>query len=148
VANAKSGLAFLGQYHREYPLNLDDDRFVRLHKSFLHQLSTIGSLADHLNDAERASYRDLCSRCQKRYLAIKEAQANKDLLAIASNAGTLTGEKLSGRDGNAYDRVRDLRKLIDFRNYENVVMVGSGAFPSTLLRLRDNFPTLRMSPGY
>jgi hypothetical protein len=30
----------------------------------------------------------------------------------------------------AYDRVRDLRTLVDFRNCKNVVMVGSGAFRS------------------
>ena len=140
---AQSSLAFLRQYHQEHPLDLDDERFVRLHEWFLHELSTIPSFGDHLNDAERASYGATCSRCHKRYMAIKEAQANKNLFAIASDAGTPTGENLSGRDRNAYDRVRDLRKLVDFRNCENVAMVGSGAFPSTLLWLRDNFPMLR-----
>jgi hypothetical protein len=143
ASTGQSGLAFLRQYRRGRPLDLDDDSFARLHEWFLSQLSTIGSLADHLNDAERASYGEFCSRCHKRYLAIKEALANTNLRAAASNARTPTGEKLSGRDRSAYDRVSDLRKLVDFRNCENVVMVGSGAFPSTLLWLRDNFPMLR-----
>ena len=140
---AQSILSFLRQYQQENPSDLDDDRFVRLHEWLLRELSTIDTLANHLNAAERANYRAICSRCHKRYLAIKEAQANTNLLAIASHAGTLTSENLSGRDRNAYDRVRDLRKLVDFRNCRNVAMVGSGAFPSTLLWLRDNFPTLR-----
>jgi predicted O-methyltransferase YrrM len=143
TSTAPSGLASLREYHRERPLDLDDDRFVRLHEWFLRELSTIDALADHVNDAERPSYQDLCSRCHKRYLAIKEAQANENLLATAGKAATTTGENLSGRDRNAYDRVRDLRTLVDFRNCENVVMVGSGAFPSTLLWLRDNFPIMR-----
>lgn len=138
----KSGLDFLRQYHRENPLDLDDDLFERLHEWFLQELSTVGSLADHLNDFERASYTASFSRCHKRFLAIKEAQANKKLFTIAKSAGTSTGEKLSGRERNAYDRVRDLRKLVNLRNCENVVMVGSGAFPSTLLWLHDNFPKL------
>jgi len=141
ASTAQSGLAFLRQYHRELPLDLDDDSFVRLHEWFLGQLSTIGSL--HLDVAERASYGEFCSRCHKRYLTIKEAEANKNLLAVASNARAPIGGNLSGRDRNAYDRVRDLRKLVDFRHCENVVMVGSGAFPSALLWLRDNFPKLR-----
>ena len=139
---AQSGLASLGQYRRERPLELDDDRFVKVHEWFLRQLSTIDSL-DHLNDAERASCREFCSRCQKRYLAIKEALANKNMLAVASKNGTPTGENLGGFGRKIYDRVRDLRKLVDFHNCENIAMVGNGAFPATLLWLRDNFPMLR-----
>jgi hypothetical protein len=33
--------------------------------------------------------------------------------------------------------------LLKFRNCKNVVVVGSGAFPATLLWLRDNFPMVR-----
>jgi hypothetical protein len=158
---AQSGLAFLHQYHQKHPLDLDDDRFVRLHEWFLHELSTIDRL--HFNDANRASYAATCSLCHKRYLAIKEAQANKELLAIAKNAGASTGENLSGfgrnafppltttqlaafqsqRDSNPASQASSLRRLLDFRNCTNVVMVGSGAFPATLLWLCDNFPTLR-----
>jgi hypothetical protein len=72
----QSGLTFLRQYRREDPLELDDDRFLTLHEWFLRELSTIDTLADHLNEPERASYGALCSRCHKRYLAIKEARAN------------------------------------------------------------------------
>jgi hypothetical protein len=158
---AQSDLAFLRQYQRENPLDLDDDRFVTLHEWFLRELSTTNSLADHLNDAERISYGELCSRCHKRYLAIKEVQANKNLLTIARNASR--GENLSGygpsdspplvttqiaafrswRDSNPTYQPSSLRTLLDFRSCENIVMVGSGAFPATLLWLRENFPTLR-----
>jgi hypothetical protein len=140
---AQSSLAFLRKYHQEQPLDLDDKRFVRLHEWFLHELSTIDRPRDHINDAEHATYGVLCSRCHKRYLAIKEAQANRNLLAVVGNAGTPIGNNLSGRDRNAYDRVRDLRTFVEFHNCKNVTMVGSGAFPSTLLWLNDNFPMLR-----
>lgn len=140
---AQSALAFLAHYQQQGPFDLDDDRFVGLHERFIGQLPTIESL-DHVNDAERASYREFCSRCHKRYLAIKEALANEKLRAVASSGGArTTGESLSGRDRQSYDRVRDLKKLVDFPSCKTVVMVGSGAFPSTLLWLRDNYPTLR-----
>jgi hypothetical protein len=116
---------------------------VRLHERLLHELSINDTLTDHLDDAERACYRDLCSRCQIRYLAIKEAPAIKNLLTVASNARRPTGKNLSGFGRNVYDRVRYLRKLVDFHNCENIAMVGSGAFPGTLFWLRDNFPMLR-----
>jgi len=162
---AQSGPAFLRQYHQERPLDLDDDRFVSLHEWFLHELSTIDNLADHLNATERTNYGAICSRCHKRYLAIKEAQENKTLLAKVRNAGTSTEEKnLTGFGRNAFPpltttqlaafrggrgfnpacQASSLRTiLLEFRNCTNVAMVGSGAFPATLLWLRDNFPTLR-----
>jgi len=165
VASAEqSGLAFLHQYQRERPLDLDDGRFVRLHEWFLHELSTIDNLADHLNATERVKYGAICSRCHKRYLAIKEAQENKTLLAKARNAGTSTGENLTEFGRNAFPpltttqlaafrsgtgfnpacQASSLRTtLLEFRNCTNLAMVGSGAFPATLLWLRDNFPTLR-----
>ena len=137
----QSGFAFLRQYHQESPLDLDDDRFVRLHEWLLRELSAIDTIAK-LTPGERAIYRDLCSRCQKRYLVIKEAPAYKSLLAVGRNAGPSIGENLGGFGRTVYDRVRDLKKLVDFSNCKNVVMVGSGAFPATLLWLHDNFPTL------
>ena len=156
VASAgQSGPAFLRQYHQERPLDLDDDRFVRLHEWFLRELSTIDTLAHHLNATERANYGAICSRCHKRYLAIKEAQANKNLLAVARNGGMSTGGNLSGLGRSAYPLTAgsrainptfksssSLRTLLDFRGCKNVVMVGSGAFPATLLWLGDNFPKL------
>ena len=142
-STVQSSLAFLRQYRDERPTELDDDRFVTLHAWFLRQLSTIDTLADCLNPSEHTSYRGLCSRCHKRYLAIVEREANKKLLAIGRKGARSTGENLTGRDRRAYDRVRDLKTLVDFRNCKDVAMVGSGAFPSALLWLRDNFPLLR-----
>ena len=140
---AQSGAAFLQQYYEQRPLELDNERFVTLHEGFLRELSTIDGAADHLDAAERTRYRDLCSRCHKRYLAIKEAQVNKHLLAIAREAETSTGENLTGLGRKIYDRVEDLRTLVDFRDCQSAVVVGCGAFPATLLWLRDNFPAIR-----
>jgi hypothetical protein len=151
---AQSSLSFLRQYQQQNPFDLDDDRFVKLHEWFLRELSTIDTLA-HLNAAERANYATICSRCHKRYLAIKEAKANKSLLAAAGNGGTSKRGNLSGFGRSAYPPTAGsmainptfkpssgLRALLDFRDCKNVVMVGSGGFPATLLWLSDNFPTL------
>jgi hypothetical protein len=159
----QSGLTFLRQYRREDPLELDDDRFLTLHEWFLRELSTIDTLADHLNEPERASYGALCSRCHKRYLAIKEARANENLLAIARSAGTATEENPSryGRyaspplvttqlatfrsckNSKSTFQASSLRSLLHFRDCNSVAMVGSGSLPATLLWLRDNFSMLR-----
>jgi hypothetical protein len=152
---AQSGLAFLRQYHQEYPLDLDDDQFMRLHERFLRELSKIDTIRGHLNDTDCATYGTTCSRCHKRYLAIKEAQANKNLLAAVRNGGA-SGEILSGLARSAYPPTAgrmainsafkpssSLGTLLDFRDCKNVVMVGSGSFPITLLWLRENFPMLR-----
>ena len=155
-----SGLAFLRQYYQQHPVDLDDDNFATLHEWFLRELSTVDSLAGLLNDVERTSYRNLCSRCHKRYLAIKEMLANKKLLAglrkaessaaanladYSRNASpSLTTTQLtsfrSWRDSNTNFQSSNLSALLDLRNCENAVMVGSGAFPGTLLWLRGKFP--------
>src|SRR5690242_5893843 len=115
---APFGLTFLREYHQERPLDLEDDRFVMLHERLLRELSKIDSLADHLNDAERANYRSLCSRCHKRYLAIKEVQANKNLLASASNAGSSKGENLGSHGRNA-SPLLVTTQLETFRRWRN-----------------------------
>jgi|SRR6516225_9299608 hypothetical protein len=140
-SGAQSGLALLREYYRQRPLDFDNDRFVKIHEWFLRELPTI-ALEDHLNETDHTSYREFCSRCHKRYVGIKEAQANKNLLAVAKNAGTSSGQKLSGFGRMAYDRVCDLKTLVDFRNCKNATMVGHGAFPATLLWLHDHFPTI------
>ena len=131
---------FLREYYEQRPLDLNDEKFAEVHEQFLRALPSI-TLADY-NEIQHTTYRELCFRCHKRYVAIKEAQARENLLAIARNAETPTGEKLSGFGRMAYDRVRDLRTMVDFRNCKKVAMVGSGAFPSTLLWLRDHFPII------
>jgi hypothetical protein len=153
---AQSNLSFLRQYQQENPLDLDEARFMMLHEWFLRELSGIDTLADHLNTAERANYKALCSRCHKRYLAIKEARANKNLLSLASNRSTSTEGSLSEFARSAYPPTAgsvaikpackpssSLRALLDFGDCKKVVMVGSGAFPATLLWLSANFPTPR-----
>ena len=94
---AQSGLAFLRQYHQEYPLDLDDDQFMRLHERFLRELSKIDTIRGHLNDTDCATYGTTCSRCHKRYLAIKEAQANKNLLAAVRKRRSIGGDPQRAR---------------------------------------------------
>ena len=136
---AHPDLTFLAHYQQQCPFDLDDDRFVRLHEWFLRELSTIERFPD-LDGAQRASYRRFCSRAHKRYLGIKEAQESNKLLSLSRNMGSSTAENLAGFGRSVYDRVRDLKKLVNFSDCENAVMVGSGGFPATLLWLRDNFP--------
>jgi hypothetical protein len=142
----QSSTSFLTHYHQEQLWAADDEHFVSVHESFLHELSIMDDLMDHLDDAARARHTAFFSQCQKRYLAIKEKTANQNMLALARSAATSIASKmLDGFDRNAYERVRDLKSLVDFRNCYNVVMVGSGAFPATLLWLQHHFPTLRYS---
>jgi len=140
----RSSVRFLEKCRDEQLSAPDDDKFICLHESFLDALSTMDDLVDDLEDSERASFAAFFSRSQKRYLAIKERTANERVLALASCDRTSPAERmLDGFDRNAYERVRDLKILVDFRNCQNVVMVGSGAFPATLLWLHDHFPAFR-----
>jgi hypothetical protein len=138
----QSCVQFLAHYHAQHLGADDDDQFVGIHESFLRELSSMD--IDRLDAAGRARHAPFFSRCQKRYLAIKERSANARMRALAGSTGPCVAEKIQdGFDRNAYERVRDLSILVDFGNCQSVVMVGSGAFPATLLWLHDHFPKLR-----
>ena len=76
---AQSGLAFLHQYHQKHPLDLDDDRFVRLHEWFLHELSTI----DRLNHVvpKRPVLEQIARSASVRQVVVREPIRGGELLA-------------------------------------------------------------------
>jgi hypothetical protein len=123
-----------------------DEQFVSTHESFVRE--TAGREDDPtegLNTNERASYAIFFSRCQRRYLAVKEKEANESMMALVNGAITVSAAKniSKGFGRSAYERVRDLKNIVDFRACHSLVMVGSGAFPATLFWLRDHFPHMR-----
>ena len=67
------------------------------------------------------------------------------MMARVNGATTVSAvESISkGFGRNAYERVRDLKDMVDFRACHSVVMVGSGAFPATLFWLHDHFPHMQ-----
>jgi hypothetical protein len=140
ASHMRSRGGFLAHYRREQLRALDDDHFARIHDSFLRELSIMGE--DGLDEAERSFHAAFFSLSQKRYLAIKERRATERLLSLGRGADLPVEAVLDGFDRSAYERVRDLKVLVDFRTCRTVVMVGSGAFPATLLWLRDHFPEL------
>ncbi len=135
-----SGVAFLEQHLRTLS-TAGADRFLASHESFVRELASCSpDPTDGLSADQRAAYIAFFSQCQRRYLAMKEDEASEEILA-ANGAATFHGESMSNRFGrNAYERVRDLREMVQLRNGQTVVMVGCGAFPATLLWLRDHFP--------
>lgn len=135
-----SGVAFLERHLRTLS-TASADRFAANHESFVRELAACRhDPADGLTADQRAAYIAFFSQCQRRYLAMKEDEASEEILA-ANDAATPHAGSMSSRFGrDAYERVRDLRDVIQLRDGQNVVMVGCGAFPATLFWLRDHFP--------
>jgi hypothetical protein len=121
-----------------------EERFIDAHEAFLRELAGIDDdLLDRL-DGCLAAYADFFSLCQRRYLAIKEKEANAMMMTrLDGIAGTAAARMVDGFGRDSYERVRDLKDMVDFSACRHVVMVGSGAFPATLFWLHDHFPTLR-----
>ena len=134
------GVAFL-EHHLRTLSTAGADRFVASHESFVRELAGCShDPADELNADQRAAYMAFFSRCQQRYLAMKEDEASEEILA-ANDAVRFHAESMTNRFGrDVYERVRDLRDVVQLRSGQNVVMVGCGAFPATLVWLRDHFP--------
>jgi hypothetical protein len=121
-----------------------EERFVGAHEAFLDELAAIDDDVIERSGEGLAAYADFFSRCQRRYLAIKEKEANDRMLAAIDGVACTVAERMTagfGRD--SYERVRDLKDMVDFGACREVVMVGSGAFPATLFWLHDHFPALR-----
>lgn len=135
-----SGVAFLERHLRTLS-TAGADRFVASHESFVRELAGCRhDPTDGLNADQRAAYIAFFSQCQRRYLAMKEDEASEEILA-ANDAATIHAGSMNSRFGrDAYERVRDLRDVVQLRDGQNVVMVGCGAFPATLFWLRDHFP--------
>jgi hypothetical protein len=131
--------------HKENVSALGAEGFVAAHESFLDELAYMErDPLDGLSAAERAAYTAFFSQCQRRYLAIREREAACQLLAVADGIASSAIEMLgTGFPLDAYQRVSDLADMVDFSVCRRAVMVGSGAFPATLLWLSDHFPELR-----
>jgi hypothetical protein len=124
---------------------VSDEAFVATYESFLRELVAEGDLTDGLHPDARYVYAPFFTRCQRRYLAIKEKEAYEEMMAVVVDGATVSAAenitKGFGRD--AYERVSDLTDLIDMRTCHNVVMVGCGAFPATLFWLHDHYHEAR-----
>lgn len=135
------------QQYRDAISALNDAEFTDAHESFLRKLVSLESNPlGGVSTDQRHECRAFFSQCQRRYLAIREAEACRDLLAAAKGATASVVEKLNqGFATEAYERVGDLAQLIDFSGCRHAVVVGSGAFPATLFWLRDHFPQMRFT---
>lgn len=133
------------ELHRNRLSIVSDETFVATYESFLHELAAGEGLLAGLRPDELYTYATFFSQCQRRYLALKEKETYEQMMAVMVNGGVAPAiEKICkgfGRD--AYQRVSDLIDLIDPATCNNVVMVGSGAFPATLFWLHDHFPGAR-----
>ncbi len=138
-----SGIHFLQRYRERLSL-VESEQFIDVHEGFVRELAGRESdPTDGLNTDERELYIAFFSQCQRRYLATKEREASETMMALLNGATASAVETISGSFGRAaYERVRDLKEIVDFRSCSRVVMVGSGAFPVTLFWLHDHFPQL------
>jgi hypothetical protein len=136
----------LRQY-RDVTSTLDDREFCDAHEAFIRALVSLErDPLEGVNSDQRHECAAFFSQCQRRYLAIREAEANRDLLAAANGAASAIIEKLKkGFATEAYERVSGLAQLIDFTICRHAVVVGSGAFPATLFWLRDHCPQMRVT---
>jgi len=132
-----SGAYFL-QQHRERLSTVSGAQFLSNHENFVRELALRqDDPTDGLDSVERDRFATFFSQCQRRYLAIMEKQASKDAIAVAMGPAVSAGQNLDGFGREAYERVSGLIGMLPA--YSRMVMVGCGAFPATLLWLRDQF---------
>ena len=111
------------------------------HEGFVAGLSNYSP--DHLSQAEIACHAGFFSAAQKRYLAHKERIANQLLTRILLECPSRIGDCLEDSfSRSSYQRVQDLRRLLDLSDCRRFVMVGCGAFPATMFWLSDHFPDI------
>src|SRR6516225_1633178 len=123
---------------------VSEEAFIATYESFLREFVAERDLTHDLHPDARYVYAPFFTRCQRRYLAIKEKETYEKMLAVVDGATISATENITkgfGRD--AYERVSDLTDLIDMRTCHNVVMVGCGAFPATLFWLHDHYHKAR-----
>jgi SAM-dependent methyltransferase len=138
-----SGPEFL-EHHRTRLSTVSSERFATAHESFVQELAGRDSdPTEALDKGQRAAYFAFFSQCQQRYLALKENEANKEIATNATRCGVDGMSNCFARE--AYNRVGDLEQLVQIRDCQTIVMVGCGAFPATLLWLRDHFPGARFT---
>ncbi len=136
-----SGCNFLEQ-HQKRLSTVGEVEFVVAHERFVYELATRqDDPAEGLDANQRIGFAAFFSQCQRRYLAIKEREANEEMMAVLNGDNFTALENISNSFGrDAYERVSDLQSLIDFCTCRSVVMVGCGAFPATLFWLLDHHP--------
>jgi 16S rRNA G1207 methylase RsmC len=138
-----SGGAFL-EHYRMVLATADVETFVVGHESFVRELAVrIGDPLEDVDAGRRMGFIAFFSQCQRRYLALKERDASEEILG-AANGNRYAVENMSNQFGrDVYDRVGDLRHMLRLRKCRNIVMVGCGAFPATLIWLSNHFPETR-----
>ncbi len=122
---------------------VSDERFAGAHEAFLAELTALDDDLIDWADERLVAYSTFFSRCQRRYLAIKEKEANNWMLTRLDDVTATWAERMNAFGRDSYERVRDLKDMVDFGACRRVVMVGSGAFPATLFWLHDHFPGLQ-----
>jgi hypothetical protein len=137
-----SGGRFLEQ-HRKRLSAASGEQFVDTHENFVRDLARRqDDPTDRLGSDEHAAFAAFFTQCQRRYLATKEQQESEVMMAGAKGAAdSVIASVPKGFGRDAYRRVGDLIDMVPA--CRNVVMVGCGAFPATLLWLRDHFPSVR-----
>lgn len=130
------------QGHIDVFNDCDDASFVHSHELFIDELAHLESInldglpADRLDD-----FKAYFSGSQKKYLALREFQANEIIEAgdvkLDSTAYMALPDEFSR---SSYNRVEDLTEFVDFSECHRVVMVGCGSLPATLLWLGDHYP--------
>jgi hypothetical protein len=80
------GWHFLEQYRKRLSI-ARDERFICTHESFLQELADReDDPTDGLSTDARDNYVAFFSECQRRYLAIKEKEANENMIALVNGA--------------------------------------------------------------
>ena len=124
---------------------VSEEAFVATYESFLREFVAERDLTHDLHPDARYVYAPFFTRCQRRYLAIKEKETHEEMMVGMVDGSTASAAEhiIKGFGRDAYERVSDLTDLIDLRTCHNVVMVGCGAFPATLFWLHDHYHEAR-----
>jgi hypothetical protein len=122
----------------------DPGRFVALQEELLIRLATwdVDSIEGVASDT-LTNQAEFFRECQRRYLSLCEAEATGLLLDVPPRGALPIGAVLPTAFASAsYERVRDLGRLVDLSACRRGAVIGCGAFPATLLWLRDHHPLL------
>jgi SAM-dependent methyltransferase len=139
-----AGLAELLADHCARLRGGDSGRFVALHEEFVLRLAAwaVDSNEDVASDT-LAREAELLREYQRRYLSLREAELTRLLLALPAGAAfPAHGEFPTAFGSASYGRVGDLVRLVNLTTCRRAVVIGCGAFPATVLWLRDHQPSL------
>jgi hypothetical protein len=116
--------------------------FLLMYEEFIRQLSLINEdVFELFFETDYTYYKSTFTNYQQRYLSIKELETSESILKIINSKCCSIRDLLEFEFGkNSYDRVCDLSAMVDFSCCNQIVMVGCGGFPATLLWLYDHYP--------